>query len=137
MEITLLIIIAAIVLDVVLAINANTAAIAKGYDGTLYGWLCFLTGPLGLILVASLPDLTLQAKQQLLLQEQKKTNLLLTAIANGQPTPEYSNANAAPLVTESAPTESDDGESWPWTCKHCGHVNNEADTYCMQCGNHK
>lgn len=54
MEITLIIILAAIVLDVVLAVNANVAAVAKGYDGSLYGILCFLTGPLGLILVAAL-----------------------------------------------------------------------------------
>lgn len=142
MDITLIIILAAIVLDVVLAINANVAAVAKGYEGSLYGILCFLTGPLGLILVAALPDLTAQAQQKLLLQEQKRTNLLLTAIANGQPAPEYSNTSAAPLVAESAPTESDnhntdDGESWPWTCKHCGHVNNETDMLCAQCGKHK
>lgn len=142
MEITLIIILAAIVLDVVLAVNANVAAVAKGYDGSLYGILCFLTGPLGLILVAALPDLTAQAQQKLLLQEQKRTNLLLTAIANGQPAPEYSSASASPLVAESAPTESDnhntdDGESWPWTCKHCGHVNNETDMLCAQCGKHK
>lgn len=142
MDITLIIILAAIVLDVVLAINANVAAVAKGYEGSLYGILCFLTGPLGLILVAALPDLTAQAQQKLLLQEQKRTNLLLTAIANGQPAPEYSNASAALLVAESAPTESDnhntdDGESWPWTCKHCGHVNNETDILCAQCGKHK
>lgn len=142
MDITLIIILAAIVLDVVLAINANVAAVAKGYEGSLYGILCFLTGPLGLILVAALPDLTSQAQQKLLLQEQKRTNLLLTAIANGQPAPEYSSASAAPLVAESAPTESDnhntdDGESWPWTCKHCGHVNNETDMLCARCGKHK
>lgn len=145
MEITLIIILAAIVLDVVLAVNANVAAVAKGYDGSLYGILCFLTGPLGLILVAALPDLTSQAQQKLLLQEQKRTNLLLTAVANGQPAPEYSNASAAPLVAESSPAESgepdahntDDGESWPWTCKHCGHVNNETDMLCAQCGKHK
>lgn len=145
MDITLIIILAAIVLDVVLAINANVAAVAKGYDGSLYGILCFLTGPLGLILVAALPDLTAQAQQKLLLQEQKRTNLLLTAVANGHPAPEYSNANAAPLVAESSPAESgepdahntDDGESWPWTCKHCGHVNNETDMLCAQCGKHK
>lgn len=142
---TLIIILAAIVLDVVLAVNANVAAVAKGYDGSLYGILCFLTGPLGLILVAALPDLTAQAQQKLLLQEQKRTNLLLTAVANGQPVPEYSNASADPLVAESSPAESgepdahntDDGESWPWTCKHCGHVNNETDMLCAQCGKHK
>lgn len=145
MDITLIIILAAIVLDVVLAINANVAAVAKGYEGSLYGILCFLTGPLGLILVAALPDLTAQAQQKLLLQEQKRTNLLLTAVANGQPAPEYSNASAAPLVAESSPAESgesdahntDDGESWPWTCKHCGHVNNETDMLCARCGKHK
>lgn len=145
MDITLIIILAAIVLDVVLAVNANVAAVAKGYDGSLYGILCFLTGPLGLILVAALHDLTAQAQQKLLLQEQKRTNLLLTAVANGQPAPEYSNASADPLVAESSPAESgepdahntDDGESWTWICKHCGHVNNETDMLCAQCGKHK
>lgn len=142
MEITLIIILAAIVLDVVLAVNANVAAVAKGYDGSLYGILCFLTGPLGLILVAALPDLTAQAQQKLLLQEQKRTNLLLTAVANGQPAPEYSNASAS-LPTGKAASEeptsytSNDGESWPWTCKRCGYVNNETDMLCAQCGKHK
>lgn len=142
---TLIIILAAIVLDVVLAVNANVAAVAKGYDGSLYGILCFLTGPLGLILVAALPDLTSQAQQKLLLQEQKRTNLLLATVSNGQTAPEYSNASAAPLVAESSPAESgepdahntDDGESWPWTCKHCGHVNNETDMLCDRCSKHK
>nr|DAZ51240.1 MAG TPA: zinc-finger protein [Caudoviricetes sp.] len=142
MEITLIIILAAIVLDVVLAVNANVAAVAKGYDGSLYGILCFLTGPLGLILVAALPDLTAQAQQKLLLQEQKKTNRILIAVANGTPVPEFPIVEAVPHSDASSPEEetkaSDDGgESWPWTCKHCGHVNNETDMLCAQCGKHK
>lgn len=142
MDITLIIILAAIVLDVVLAINANVAAVAKGYEGSLYGILCFLTGPLGLILVAALPDLTAQAQQKLLLQEQKKTNRILIAIANGTPVHEFPIVEAVPHSDASSPEEetkaSDGGgESWPWTCKHCGHVNNETDMLCAQCGKHK
>lgn len=143
--------IAVIALFIVLAINANMAAVAKGYDGSLYGILCFLTGPLGLILVAALPDLTLQAKEQLLLQEQIKTNHLLTAIANGNPVyeflatahaPKYSNASAVSAVPAdeevlSAKSDipiTDDKESQSWVCQYCGHTNEPNHLFCLNCG---
>ncbi len=56
-----------------LAKNASDIAIDKGYDENRWYYICFFLGPIGYILIAAMPDRSLQKKQD-------KTNRLLETL---------------------------------------------------------
>lgn len=51
-----------LILDLILALAANSTAQDKGYDGSKYFHLCFWLGPIGFIVVAGLPDIRTRVK---------------------------------------------------------------------------
>lgn len=74
-------------LDIVVSTIADTIATEKGHKGITFGIICFLTGPIGCILVAALPD------KPRIEREQKIADTLdtLLRVMNNQPQSNHRN----------------------------------------------
>lgn len=53
--------IVALVAEIMAAVEFNSIANQKGYEGTKYGWWCALFPPAGYLMVIALPNLNQQA----------------------------------------------------------------------------
>lgn len=144
MDIATLIIILAVIVDIILAVQASVVANDKGYDTSLYGWLCFFSGGLGLLLVIALPNQELQQTSEKILLEQqkanelqKKTNELLEKLIGTDSLP-ASDAPTAETAEDTPPEEYRpfDGSKY-WVCPKCKRMNANILDYCSQCGEHK
>lgn len=108
-----------ILLDIVVSTIADTIATEKGHKGITFGIICFLTGPIGCILVAALPD------KPRIEREQKIADTLdtLLRVMNNQPQSDTAKENS---VADNQ-----------WVCKHCGAMNDNDTTFCLGCGENR
>lgn len=126
-----------ILLDIVVSTIADTIATQKGYKGTLYGFLCFFTGPVGCIIVAALPD----HKMEEILSAQRAANFFLEKISNNlsaqQPRPKSHAPASATTSAMSDTTKENSVTDGQWVCKHCGTTNDKDATFCLGCGENR
>lgn len=144
-----------LVIHIILAYQAGKIAEAKGHDSSTWGFLCFLTGFCGCILVAALPDNVQSAREQLLVNTEQQIahtlNALLTTKKN-QPKTASSNSstaankpncdsNTTPVKAEtSAPIKPSPRpfipvkENSTWVCPNCKTTNPENAMFCVNCG---
>ena len=132
----ILILVAVLAIHFFLASKAGEIADDKGYDGNKWKWICFWLGLTGYILVAAMPDLTMQStlkeiKEKLMKDENGDCSLNNNSVMKSlsEMTP------LAPLASDAsqAKTVSRGG----WVCKICDARNADHDHFCKGCGTPK
>lgn len=134
-----------LLLDIVVSTIADTIATEKGHKGITFGIICFLTGPIGCILVAALPDKPRIAREQKIAD----TLAALLSIMNNQPQSDYcipaTPANDAyqddSAVATNAPTNAPQSsrafvpvKEKTWVCPNCNTTNHDDAMFCVNCG---
>lgn len=125
MIVSLLILLAYICIDYVLAKKMDEAASMKGHDSVFV--LCFLLGPAAYLYVAALPDLKLR-------------EAIKSVAANGSaPMPDKGILQGSGSSTFSSPAEAPVIKSagGKWTCPECGESNPTSTRICRGCGREK
>ncbi len=126
-----------VLIDIAVSVAAASIAKQKGYNGTLYGFLCFFTGPVGCIIVAALPD----HKMEEILSAQRAANFFLEKISNNLSAQQHRPKSHAPAsATNSAmsdTTKENSVTNGQWVCKHCGTTNDKDATFCLGCGENR
>ncbi len=136
-----------LLLNIVVATIADTIATEKGHKGITFGIICFLTGPIGCILVAALPD------KPRIEREQKIADTLdaLLNVMYNQPQSDYYNPTApasdvyqdddATSTTNNTPTYTAPSsrafvpvKEKTWVCPNCNTTNPENAMFCLNCG---
>lgn len=126
-----------ILLDIVVSTIADTIATEKGHKGITFGIICFLTGPIGCIIVAALPD----HKMEEILSAQRAANFFLEKISNNLSAQQHRTKSHTPAsATTSAmsdTTKENSVTNGQWVCKHCGTTNDKDATFCLGCGENR
>lgn len=126
-----------VLIDIAVSVAATSIATQKGYNGTLYGFLCFFTCPVGCIIVDALPD----HKMEEILAAQRTANFFLEKIYSSlsaqQPRPK-SHAHASATASAISDTAKENSVSDnQLVCKHCGTTNDKDATFCLGCGENR
>lgn len=131
-----------LVIHIILAYQASIITDAKGYSGTTWGILCFLTGFCACILVAALPDKN-QIKREKKIADTLDT--LLTLMRNQHCAGASSNETPTPANDTLKRTKKQSASSSPkprctalpngkWVCATCKTINPEKVIFCATCG---
>ena len=112
-----------LVISIALSVKFAGCAEDKGYSFKSYFWVCFLLGTIGYILVAALPDLTIQ--------------YALANLEHSLSSPSSASNNTASLHSGSVSTKSSiiDGETW--VCGYCHTSNKMNYGQCKKCGKYR
>ncbi len=131
----ILILIAVLAICFYLASKAGEIADDKGYDGDKWKWICFWLGLVGYILVAAMPNLTMQATLK---------NIEAKLMKDGNDSHSSNNSSNSTMkslseMTPLAPLASDSPQEKKverdgWVCKICNTRNADHDDFCNGCG---
>lgn len=131
----ILILVAVLAIHFYLASKAGEIADDKGYDGDKWKWICFWLGLSGYILVAAMPNLTMQATLKNIEEKLTKDGNVNHSLNNSSNSMMKSLSEMTPL----APLASDSSqektvERGGWVCKICDTRNADHDHFCKGCG---
>lgn len=131
----ILIVVVALALDYYLALKAGEIACDKGYEGNKWKWTCFWLGLVGYILVAAMPNLTMQATLKNIeekLMKDGNDSRFLNNNSNGAMKSFSEMTPLAPLTSDSSQEKTVERDGW--VCKMCSTRNADYDDYCKGCG---
>lgn len=126
----ILILVAVLAIHFYLASKAGEIADDKGYDGDKWKWICFWLGLSGYILVAAMPNLTMQATLKNIEEKLTKDGNVNHSLNNSSNSMMKSLSEMKPLAPLS------DSMDY-WTCKYCGLDNPKEARYCQHCGGYR